>query len=217
MSMKLQRLLRDGAVLVGFGLAFYLMTLLVQNMGSSRTESVAQEISFDRQQAEQYYTQKDWAKSAIHFEALVKDDPYNSHAWFFLGYSYNAQQVPFYTLVNRELRRTDPDQAKIDQWNEQLRVVMQRAVGPLTRAIDFPRYRNRARFMIARMHAYHGNNELALRFLSDAMHDGFHSNYRGGISNGGIFEFSGIRDSQEFSELVDLEQENFQMRRRSLQ
>ena len=215
--MKLQRLLRDGAVLVGFGLAFYLVTLLVQNIGSSATESMAQEVSFDRRQAEQNYTQKDWVQSAVHFEALVRDDPFNSHAWFFLGYSYNAQQVPFYTLVNRELRRTDPDKAKIDRWNEQLKVVMQRAIPPLTRAIDFPRYRNQARFMIAKMYAYHGNRELALRFLSAALQDGFNSNYRGGIVNGGIFEFTEIRDSKEFIELAEREQENFHMRRRSLE
>ena len=215
--MKLQRLLRDGAVLVGFGLAFYLVTLLVQNIGSSATESMAQEVSFDRQQAEQNYTQKDWVQSAVHFEALVRDDPFNSHAWFFLGYSYNAQQVPFYTLVNRELRRTDPDKAKIDRWNEQLKVVMQRAIPPLTRAIDFPRYRNQSRLMMAKMYAYHGNRELALRFLSDALQDGFNSNYRGGIVNGGIFEFAEIRDSKEFIELAEQEQENFHMRRRSLE
>jgi len=215
--MKLQRLLRDGAVLVGFGLAFYLVTLLVQNIGSSATESMAQEVSFDRRQAEQNYTQKDWVQSAVHFEALVRDDPFNSHAWFFLGYSYNAQQVPFYTLVNRELRRTDPDKAKIDRWNEQLKVVMQRAIPPLTRAIDFPRYRNQSRLMMAKMYAYHGNRELALRFLSDALKDGFNSNYRGGIENGGIFEFAEIRDSKEFIELAEQEQENFHMRRRSLE
>lgn len=215
--MKLQRLLRDGAVLVGFGLAFYLVTLLVQNIGSSATESMAQEVSFDRRQAEQNYTQKDWVQSAVHFEALVRDDPFNSHAWFFLGYSYNAQQVPFYTLVNRELRRTDPDKAKIDRWNEQLKVVMQRAIPPLTRAIDFPRYRNQARFMMAKMYAYHGNRELALRFLSAALQDGFNSNYRDGIENVGIFEFTEIRDSKEFIELAEREQENFHMRRRSLE
>lgn len=215
--MKLQRLLRDGAVLVGFGLAFYLVTLLVQNIGSSATESMAQEVSFDRRQAEQNYTQKDWVQSAVHFEALVRDDPFNSHAWFFLGYSYNAQQVPFYTLVNRELRRTDPDKAKIDRWNEQLKVVMQRAIPPLTRAIDFPRYRNQARFMMAKMYAYHGNRELAFRFLSAALQDGFNSNYRDGIENVGIFEFTEIRDSKEFIELAEREQENFHMRRRSLE
>lgn len=215
--MKLQRLLRDGAVLVGFGLAFYLVTLLVQNIGSSATESMAREVSFDRRQAEQNYTQKDWVQSAVHFEALVRDDPFNSHAWFFLGYSYNAQQVPFYTLVNRELRRTDPDKAKIDRWNEQLKVVMQRAIPPLTRAIDFPRYRNQARFMMAKMYAYHGNRELAFRFLSAALQDGFNSNYRDGIENVGIFEFTEIRDSKEFIELAEREQENFHMRRRSLE
>ncbi|MDG2185366.1 MAG: hypothetical protein P8K79_06780 [Mariniblastus sp.] len=215
--MKLQRLLRDGAVLIGFVLAFYLLTLLVQNIGPSGTESTAQEVSFDRRQAEQNYTQKDWVQSAIHYESLVKDDPFNSHAWFFLGYSYNAQQVPLYTLVNRELRRTDPDEAKIDRWNEQLKVVMQRAIPPLTRAIDFPRYRNQARFMMAKMYAYHGNRELAFRFLSDALQDGFNSNYRGGIVNGGIFEFKEIRDSKKFIELAELEQENFHMHRRSVQ
>jgi len=67
------------------------------------------------------------------------------------------------------------------------------------------------------MYAYHGNRELALRFLSAALQDGFNSNYRGGIVNGGIFEFTEIRDSKEFIELAEREQENFHMRRRSLE
>ena len=211
--MKVQRLLRDGAVLIGFGLALYLLTLLVRNIGSGDGDLMDQEFSSDRRRAEKSYSQKDWDQAVVHFAALVKEDPFNGHAWFFLGYSCNAQQVPLYTLVNRELRRTDPDQAKIDEWNEQLKVVMLRAVRPLKRAIDFPRYQNRARFMLAKMYAYHGDHETAFRYLTDAMQDGFHSDHRGGITNSSIFEFKQIQNSGEFLQLAELEQDNFRLSR----
>ncbi|MCH2183621.1 MAG: hypothetical protein MK108_16605 [Mariniblastus sp.] len=213
--MNLHRLARDGVVLLAFGLAFYLVTLLIQYLGSGEAESMAQEVSFDRRQAEQLYNEKNWVQSAVHFERLVQDDPFNGHAWFFLGYSYNRQQIPFYTLVNRELRRTTPDPQKITQWNDQLKVAMQRAVPPLIRATDFPRYRNQARFMLARMHAYHGDRDMALQYLSEALQDGFISNYKGGLANGGIFEFRQIRDTEEFRQMVNWEKENHLLRRRS--
>ena len=207
--MKLSRLARDGIVLFAFVLAFYLVILWVQYLGSAEQESIAEEVSFDRQQAEQSYNMKNWDQSAVHFERLVEKDPFNGHAWFFLGYSYHAQQVPMYTLVNRELRRTNPDPEKITQWNDQLKVTMDRAIPPLIRAIDFPRYRNQARFLLARMHAYHGERELAFKYLSEALQDGFISNYKGGIGNGGIFEFRQIRETPEFQRMVRWEAENF--------
>ena len=85
--MKLKRLLRDGGVLIGFGLAFYLLTLLVRFFGSPDIDSVSSEISFDRRQAELKYSQKDWETAVVHFAELVKDDPFNGHAWYFLGFS----------------------------------------------------------------------------------------------------------------------------------
>lgn len=213
--MKLKRSLRDGGVLIGFGVAFYLLTLLVRFFGAPDTDSVSSEISFDRRQAELKYSQKDWETAVIHFAALAKDDPFNGHAWFFLGFSYDSQQLPLYTQVNRERRRTNPDQDKITAWNAELNRIMQQAIPPLKRAIEFPRYRNKARFRLARMHAYHGDHKQAFLFLREALEDGFHSNYRSGIRDGGIFEFSGIRDSEEFNELFQMERVNSQRRRRN--
>ena len=213
--MKLKRLLRDGGVLIGFGLAFYLLTLLVRFFGSPDIDSVSSEISFDRRQAELKYSQKDWETAVVHFAELVKDDPFNGHAWYFLGFSYDSQQLPLYTQVNRELRRTNPDKNRIAGWNAELYRIMQQAIPPFKRAIEFPRYRNKARFHLARMHAYHGDQQQAFLFLRDALEDGFHSNYRSGIRDSGIFEFSAIRDSKEFNELFQMERVNSQIRRKT--
>ena len=206
----MKRILRDVTLLLAFCAAFYGITVLINWLGARSSPVQAEEFSFDRRKADQFVAQRDWAKAAIYFENLTREDPFNGHAWYWLGFSHYSQQFPFFQRINRELRKSEPDQQKIDEWKRQAEVFGRQAIPAFERAVDFARYRNLARFRLARIHAYYGETDRALEYLREAVDDNFHCTFRGGLRS--VMEFQEMRDLSEFQAIVKTERQNQQHR-----
>lgn len=191
---------RDVGILIGFCLAFYLLTVLVNWVGGATDEPEPDEYSHDRRMADYFVAKRDWQNATIHFQHLTEEDPFNGHAWFNLGYSYRVQMFSIMRRIQREERRSEPDQQEIERCREEIRPIAEKAIPALEKALDFPRYRNLARFHLARTYAFLGNSEMAIKYLNDAFEDGFVYSDRYGLT--GVYEFQSIRDLPEFEAFV---------------
>ena len=207
------RFVRDGIVLLVFCGAFYLVTFAINWISAAASDvSLQAEFTWDRQQADRYLAQQDWKNAAAHLEKLTENDPFNGHAWYFLGLSRFNQRLPFRDDVRREEYKANSSEARIAELKASAREFSLLARPALEQSLKFPRHCNKARILLARMHAFDGEADLAYKHLADAFNEGYASTTKFGIR--GMYDFYYVKDDPKFKELASQELQN-RWRRRS--
>ena len=187
--MKLKRLVRDTCVLIAFCGAFYLLTVFVSRLDASGLDD-GSDFSVARQQADEFWTNRDYASAADEYKKLTEADPFNGHAWHTRAlcyYNMRSATLDEIRTEQFELARAEagkrglssvgqlyakPDfeftdsprvlelKAKIKSLNEKARPIF-------LRAKEFARFRGNAALYLAVIESYEGNNEKALDLLEE--------------------------------------------------
>ncbi len=176
-------------MLIAFCGAFYLLTVFVSRLDASGLDD-GSDFSVARQQADEFWTNRDYASAADEYEKLTEADPFNGHAWHTQALCYYNMRSAVLDEIRTEQNGlaklevakrglysvrelyTKPDfefddsprvlelKAKIKSLNEKARPIF-------LRAKEFARFRGSAALYLAVIESYEGNNEKALDLLQE--------------------------------------------------
>jgi tetratricopeptide (TPR) repeat protein len=203
----MNRFFSNSLVLALFCAGFYLLTAGINWLSSDESGQRTPELSFDRRMADEFWRKRQWSKAAGHFANLTVQDPYNGSAWSLLGDCYGNMRFEYIRMIYQELeKKSVPDMAKVADCKQSAETLGNKAIPAYEHALDFPRFRNQARFNLARIYAFKGDHERALQYLSEAIEDDFVCEGRNGLD--GIYELSSMKELEQFQELVIKSKEN---------
>ena len=210
----MSRFFANSLFLALFCAAFYVMTVGITWLASGPGEKVVHERSFDRRKADQYWHQRKWEDAAGHYQQLTEQDPYNGNAWFFLAECYGNQRFDFVRKIYRAERRDTPNDEEIEGLMQQAKELGDKAIFNYKKATGFSRFTNRSRYSMARIMAFHGNDDEALQQLKIAVDDNYVCGVRGGLKN--VYELRSLRELEVFEEICAIERENHDRKKGTL-
>jgi thioredoxin-like negative regulator of GroEL len=200
-----RRILTNLALLAACGATFYLFTVVSTWLVSN--ESLAsREFSENRIRADQFVRSRDWERATEYLKILVDADPYDGNNLFMLATCYASIRQNHVIAIYNEQRGSAPNEERLIELREKAAEIANLAIPAYEKSWAFARFRNEARFALARIYAFQGDKEKALQYLKSAYDDKFTSNIRGGIQN--VFDFQSLADDPEFIELVKQDRRN---------
>ena len=140
-----------------FGITFAL------NFFSYNDVEVQQEFSFERRMADKLYARKNWEGSGRYYKQLISADPENGGAVF--TYAECIHQ-DLYSKFRTE-KSTEEEELLSNRIGQEL-------IPAYEAAVEFPRYRNLARFRLAMLHGRQGDKREAVEYLVANANDGYY-------------------------------------------
>ena len=208
----MSRFFSNSIILAVFCASFYLLTTCISWLASDDDTSIVHEQSFDRRKADQFWRQRRWEDAAVYYENLTSKDPFNGNAWFYLAECHRNQRFEYVRKIYRAERDGTLDEESNDEYMQQAEAIGDKAIEYYQRAIGFPRYSDRARFSMAKIMAFHGQHESALKNLSEAVDNAYVCAGRGGLRE--VYELRDLRGLAEFKDICNAERQNYERRRR---
>lgn len=210
--MQINRLARDFAILVilsgGIWAAYQTWTMLG---GNNDNNAVGEAFSPDRVAADRAFSANRWADAIEPYQRLVQDDPFNAAAWFRLGESnWRYGQILLEDLKRAESSETDA--AQLEEKTRQIDAIITQAREAFEQARTFLQFRNEAQMRLAEIAATRGDYDQAFQLLRATIGVG-HATV--GIDRNRFLLKLDDVDPTEFRNLVRLERENLERRRRS--
>lgn len=206
----MSRFFSNSIILAVFCASFYLLTTCIGWLASDNETAVSQEYSFDRRKADQLWRQRKWDDAAIYYKNLTIKDPYNGNAWFYLAECHRNRRFEFVRKIYRAERNGSLDQDSKNEYMQQAEAIGNKAIESYQQLVGFPRYADRARFSMAKIMAFHGQHEAALKNLSEAVDNAYVCASRGGLKE--VYELRDLKGLDEFQAICSAERENYARR-----
>ncbi len=199
----MKRIFRDLFILLVFCGGFFLLIQAVNLFGSDNLPQAPSEHSYNRQQADSFMTRKQYGRAAEFYKQMTIDDPDNGQAWYALANCslQRRRELRRYAYQNSPNESTNP---RVAGARKRAAEYADRAIEPLKKSIDFARYRNLARILLAEIYASKGEDDTAIKFIRDAMDDGYFTKAGLGMN----YDFQTLRGSDEFDSLIGRENLN---------
>ncbi len=201
--MRVKRFFRDFAVLLLFCGAFYLLTSVLSRLDSETVDD--SDFSDERKRADVSMKKQDWEAASVDYLALTEKDPYNGHAWYRSGSSFNFQREHLF-LRMRAVRADARDQQEgsgaedmapetielLEELQAELDDLSEKAKDAFKKSKEFARYRADSLLKLAAIESYQGNNAQSLGYLEEFVENGSYTqrglaHYRVFGSGGSIF------------------------------
>jgi thioredoxin-like negative regulator of GroEL len=191
------RFLANILVLLIFGLGFFGVTFAI-NWFAYSEELIDHEFSFERRTADKYVDEHNWTAAARYYGQLAQFDPENAGACVSKAWCLAQMREQFLSQIRQQMRSNSPDQSIIDNAKVEANLASIDAIEAYEQVLEFPQFRNDARFRLALMNSFAGEKEKALRHLTDAIEDGYKP--RNSINN--YLEFQPLLTEPEFQALI---------------
>lgn len=191
------RFLANILVLLIFGLGFFGVTLAINWFDHSELR-IDHEFSFERRTADKYVDENNWSAAARYYGQLAQIDPENAGACYSKAWCLAQLREQFLNQIRQQNRSANPDQSIIDAAREEANRAAVEAIAAYEQVLEFPQFRNEARFRLARMHSFAGDKKQALRHLTDAFKNGYKPRH----SINDYLEFQPLLNEPEFQALI---------------
>lgn len=166
------RFISNILVLLLFGIGFFGVTFAI-NWFAYGDVAQDHEFSFERRTADKHLNDKNWEAAARYYKQLIQADPENGGATVSYAWCLAEPRQKYITQIDRERRSNLPDQSVIDTATEKANEISAEAIAAYEQVLQFARFRNHARFQLARMHSLAGDKDAAVKYLVEALKNGY--------------------------------------------
>lgn len=170
--MNLNRVFRDGGILLILCLAFYAMAAAVSQL---RDDEENRLFSKTRIRADRAFKAKQWPEAIEYYRALTEEDPYNGLAWNSMAYAYLACRLELDDAIEEALE--DPDaEEHLAELYRQAREYEDQTIEAYEKSTQFLRYRRRSLLNLTLAYILRSDWELAMDCLESYLNEGYFTN-----------------------------------------